>query len=120
MTETTLPSSNGPSLRMLCLVAYGLFGVAVLTAGALFVAALAAVVLAYMKRPDAAGTFYASHLDWLITTFWWGLLWLAISAICTYIFIGWIGMLATVVWLVYRLIKGGLALCEGQAAGSQA
>ena len=120
MTETTPSSSNGLSLRTLCHIAYGLFAAAVLTIGFLGVGAVAAAVLAYMKRPDAAGTVYASHLDWLITTFWWGLLWLAISYICTYFYIGWIGVAATVIWLIYRLIKGWLSLCEGQAAGSNA
>ena len=37
----------------------------------------------YVKRGDTAGTMYASHFDWLLRTFWWALLWLAISAIAT-------------------------------------
>jgi len=118
MTETTLPPSGGPSMRWLVHLAYGLFALGVVTAGFLGVAVLAAVVLVYVKRPDAAGTVYAAHLDWLLSTFWWGLLYLAISAIATLIFIGWIGVIATTLWLVYRLIKGWLALCEGHTPTS--
>jgi uncharacterized membrane protein len=51
----------------------------------------------------------------LLRTFWWALLWMAISALAVYIFIGWIGLAATVVWVLYRLIKGLLALLEGNA-----
>ena len=79
------------------------------------IATLASVVLMYLKRADVAGTFYAAHFDWLLRTFWWALLWMAISALAVYIFIGWIGLAATVVWVLYRLIKGLLALLEGNA-----
>jgi len=113
MTDT-LPQ-GGPSLRTLCHVAYGLFALGVVSGGFIGVATIAAVVLAYVKRSDAAGTVYAKHFDWLLATFWWGLLWLAISGIATLIFIGWLGVLATVVWIVYRLIRGWLALSDGRA-----
>jgi len=115
MTDTTFSPSGGPSLRTLTHIAYGLFALGVLSAGLFGVAVLAAVVLAYVKRPDAAGTVYYVHLDWLLATFWWALLWLVISLVATWLFIGWIGLAATALWVVYRLIKGWLALCEGQA-----
>lgn len=121
MTETTLPPSSGPSLRMLTHIAYGLFALGMVTAPVFYgIAVLAAVVLAYIKRPDAAGTLYASHLDWLLSTFWWGLLALAISAIATMIFIGWIGVVGVTIWVIYRLIKGWLAMSEGRAPVSYA
>jgi len=120
MTETTPPASGGPSMRLLTHFAYGLFALGTVTAGFLGVAILAAVVLAYVKRPDAAGTVYASHLDWLLTTFWWGLLYLVISSIATLIFIGWIGVVATTLWVVYRLVKGWLALCESRSPSNYA
>jgi len=115
MTDTTLSPSSGSGLRTLTHIAYGLFALGALSAGLFGVAVLAAVVLAYLKRPDAAGTVYYVHLDWLLATFWWALLWLAISIVATWLFIGWIGVAATAVWVVYRLIKGWLALYEGQA-----
>ena len=52
---------------------------------------------------------------WLLRTFWWALLWLAISCLALIIYIGWIGVVATVVWGLYRLIKGWLALLDGVA-----
>ena len=92
-------------LRTLTYVAYGLYALGFLSSGFLGIATLASVVLMYLKRADVAGTFYAAHFDWLLRTFWWALLWMAISALAVYIFIGWIGLAATVVWVLYRLIR---------------
>jgi len=100
------------TLRNITHVAYGLFALGFLTAGFFGVATIAAVILLYIKRADAAGTVYASHFDWLMQTFWWGLLWLAISALATLVFIGWIGVVATFIWAIYRVIKGWIALLE--------
>jgi len=111
-TDTTSTPASGPDLRMLTHLAYGLFALGIVSAGLFGVATLAAVVLAYLKRPDTVGTAYYAHLDWLLSTFWWALLWLAVSAIATLLYIGWIGVVATLLWLVYRTIKGWLALCE--------
>lgn len=113
--QTPTQPNNSLDLRTLTHVAYGLFALGFLTSGLLAVATLASVVLMYLKRTDAAGTMYAAHFDWLLRTFWWGLLWLAISALLTLIFIGWLGVIATVVWVLYRVIKGWLAFMSGTA-----
>jgi len=71
-----------------------------------------AIIVAYVKSGDAEGTWVASHLRWLIRTFWWSLLWAALGAL---VFITLIGIpIAFAVWIVdtlwvfYRLIKGFL------------
>jgi uncharacterized membrane protein len=116
VSEPQIPVTNpGPDLRTITHVVYGLFALGFLTAGFLPITTLAAVVLIYVKRPDAAGTFYASHFDWLLKTFWWALLWLAISGVALFIFVGWAGVVATIVWSLYRVIKGWLALLEGRS-----
>ncbi len=114
------PPGAAPDLRTLTHVAYGLYALGFLTGGFLGVATLAAVVLMYIKRPDTVGTIYAAHFDWLLRTFWWAVLWLALSAIATLIFIGWLGVVATLVWVLYRLIKGWLALMAHAAPGAYA
>jgi len=111
--QTPNQPNSSLDLRTLTHVAYGLYALGFVTAGFLGIATLAAVVLMYLKRTDAAGTMYAAHFDWMLRTFWWALLWLALSMIGTLIFIGWLGVVATVVWVLYRLIKGWLALMEG-------
>jgi len=101
MTEILPPEDNGGiPMRNLTHVVYGLFALGLISAGFLGVATLAGIILAYLKRADAAGTLYASHLDWLIRTFWWGVLWFLLSAIATYIFLGWITGLVALVWVI--------------------
>jgi uncharacterized membrane protein len=116
MSNEQNPEGKPPiDLRTLTQVAYGLFAIGLLSGGMFGIATIAAMVLLYVKRPDAAGTVYAAHFDWLMQTFWWGLLALIISGIATYIYIGWVGVVATGVWVLYRLIKGWLALLEWNA-----
>ena len=106
--------TSGPSLRAISMVVYGLFALGFVTSGLFTFATLAAVIIMYIKRADAAGTVYATHFDWLINTFLWSLLWLALSFLTMFIGIGWLGLIATVVWVLYRLIKGFLLLLDGK------
>jgi uncharacterized membrane protein len=112
-----LPTS-GPSLRTVSMIVYGLFALGFVTSGLFAFATLAAIIIIYIKRADAAGTVYATHFDWLISTFLWSLLWLLLSVLTMFIGIGWIGLIATVVWVLYRLIKGFLALLDGKPIGA--
>ena len=73
-----------------------------------------AVILNYVKRSDVRGTWLDSHFSWQIRTFWYALLWLVIGAILFVTFVGipvavvlWIG---TGIWVLYRIIRGWLAL----------
>jgi uncharacterized membrane protein len=109
---------TGLTLRRLTHLIYGLFALGLISAGFFGVATIAAIVLAYLKRTDAAGTVYAVHIDWVLKTFWWGLLWFALSALATLIFIGWLTGLIALVWVVYRIAKGWLALLSGKAPGA--
>jgi len=107
-------SSQSPSPRQLTQWMYALFFLGVISGGLFGLASVASVVLAYLKRDDMVATLYASHAGWIIRTFWWGLLWLALSALATVIFIGWVTGLIALVWVLYRLIKGWLALTSEQ------
>lgn len=111
MTQAYQPQEDtGLSLRKIAHIIYGLFALGILSAGVFGVATIAAIVLAYLKRGDAAGTVYAAHFDWVLTTFWWSVLWFVLSALATFIFVGWITGFVALVWLIYRVIKGWLAL----------
>lgn len=115
MTESvSTEDPQGPNMRAITHVIYGLFALGLVSAGFLALATVAAIVLAYLKRGDAAGTVYAPHFDWVLKTFWWGLLWLVLSALATHILVGWLTGLVALVWVLYRLIKGWLALFAGQ------
>jgi uncharacterized membrane protein len=115
------------------LLAYALFGVAAvvglvssgfhLIAPLMGLVGIAGVIVAYVKRSDAAGTWVASHFRWLIRTFWYSLLWAAI---------GWTVLLtlgliligipiaialwaAASLWVLYRVIRGYLLFKDSQA-----
>ena len=73
-----------------------------------------AVILNYVKRSEVRGTWLDSHFSWQIRTFWFALLWLAIGALLFALVIGipfaialWF---ATGIWVLYRIIRGWLAL----------
>jgi len=114
-------------------VIYGLHALAVLigvTSAATVVGAfvfslpsIVAVVLSYLKRGEAAGTFLESHYRWLIRTFWFAVLWGAIAIVVTLalvltlvgILVAWLPVLVVGVWLIYRVARGWLALKDGKA-----
>ncbi len=77
-----------------------------------------AVILNYVKRGDARGTWLESHFRWQIRTFWFGLLWVAL---CVSFIIVTLGLGALVVWLplagvgfwfIYRIVRGWMALAD--------
>ena len=83
---------------------------------------IVAVVMNYMRRRDAEGTWIASHYRWQIRTFWgaaWAtLLVFILSAPLMLILVGFltlpIGIMIISVWLIYRVIRGWLALRDGR------
>jgi uncharacterized membrane protein len=73
-----------------------------------------AVILNYVKRSEVRGTWLDSHYSWQIRTFWYALLWLAIGGV---LFLAVVGIpfavvlwFATGIWVLYRIIRGWLAL----------
>jgi uncharacterized membrane protein len=77
-----------------------------------------AVVLNYAKRSDARGTYLESHFSWQIRTFWMALGWFVLAL---FLFVTVIGIpiaflivVATGLWVLYRIIRGWLALNEGR------
>src|SRR5712671_1945320 len=77
-----------------------------------------AVILNYARQSDARGTFLESHFRWQIRTFWFALLWvivvLAVSLPLMLIVVGfftlWVGFVLLGIWVIYRVIRGWLAL----------
>ena len=77
-----------------------------------------AVVLNYVRRDAVRGTYLESHFRWQIRTFWFALLWMVIAFVLVLTFIGiplaWIMVVATGLWVLYRIGRGWLALNEGR------
>src|SRR3990170_5460 len=55
-----------------------------------------AVILNYVKRNDARGTWLESHFRWQIRTFWFGLLWVAL---CLLFIVATFGIGLLIAWL---------------------
>ena len=78
------------------------------------VPSIVAVVINYVKRSEAVGTFLESHFRWQIRTFWFALLWCVIGGT---LFITLVGIpialgifLGAGIWTIYRIARGWLAL----------
>ena len=75
-----------------------------------------AVILNYVKRGEARGTWLESHFSWQIRTFWFGLLWVMLCVVFVVgtlgigILIAWLPMLIVSVWFIYRIVRGWMAL----------
>ena len=125
-TDPILPSGLVPreGLVTLAHVIYGLHAFSALTgmlSPAMIVTAfltgwpsIIAVILNYVKRSEVRGTWLDSHFSWQIRTFWFALLWLTLGAV---LFITVVGIpfaivlwFATGIWVLYRIIRGWLAL----------
>jgi len=128
---TTNPAANAPVsaiLAVYALFAIGAFvGIAShgfpLVAPLMGVLGIIAVIIAYVKRDDAKGTWTASHVTWLIRTFWWSFLWgivgglvlITLGLILIGIPIAYAIWIATTIWVIYRLVRGYLYFKDSQA-----
>jgi len=77
------------------------------------ITSIAGVIVAYLKRGESTPAA-ASHLTYLIRTFWISLLFAVVGAITTFLIIGFLILLATVVWALIRLIKGIMLAMDGK------
>ena len=75
---------------------------------------IVAVLLNYVKRGDARGTWLASHYRWQIRTFWFTLVWALIGWALVITIIGMVVgvpiLIALTLWLIYRIGRGWLRL----------
>ena len=77
-----------------------------------------AVILNYVKRSEVRGTWLESHFLWQIRTFWFGLLWVSLCVIFTFVTLGlgilvvWLPLGVLTIWFIYRIARGWMALNE--------
>ena len=128
MTDATVVREPDPSLVTTLHVTYALHaaGLAIGAFGASTVVgafifgwpSIIAVIINYVKRGDARGTWLESHFDWQIRTFWWAVLWAClvfiVGLLLVIVVIGFaiwaIGLFVLGCWAVYRIAKGWLRL----------
>jgi uncharacterized membrane protein len=122
--NTTVSTAPAPSLVTVTHLVYALHALSLLigvTSAATIVGAfvfgvpsIIAVVINYLKRGEARGTFLESHFRWQIRTFWFALLWCVVGGMLFLTFVGIplaVGIFfAAGVWAIYRIARGWLAL----------
>ena len=75
-----------------------------------------AVILNYVKRDEAYGSYLASHFRWQIRTFWFALMWVLLALLFIFTFVGipfaiiiaWVAGL----WILYRILRGLIRLID--------
>lgn len=76
---------------------------------------IAALILDMVKRPEAEGTWHASHFRWRIRTVLIAALLYALTVPLwlMFIFPGWIAWALISIWFLYRIVKGMVAMNKG-------
>ena len=132
-TVTNLMPVADRSLLTYTHIIYGLHGLSALiglTSAATVVGnfvfgipSIVAVIMNYARRSAVRGTFLDSHFRWQIRTFWYGMLFAlivwAISLPLMLVLIGLatlpLGLALVGLWLIYRVVRGWLALRDHRA-----
>lgn len=116
-------------------ITYFLYVISYFTAGLLWIVP---IVMNYMKRHDAEGSWLATHFDWQIKTFWYSIVWFCLGIIIIVFALGGVGvsvladsgniaigsvllaavglliMTFTFIWHLYRVIRGWIALTDNR------
>jgi uncharacterized membrane protein len=73
-----------------------------------------AVIINYVTRSNVRGTWLDTHWRWQLRSFWYAALWLLVAGLLTITLIGipfaWIVIALTGLWVLYRVIRGWVAL----------
>ena len=105
-------------------LAIGAFGAASVVGSFIFGwPSIIAVIINYVKRGDARGTWLESHFTFQIRTFWWAMLWALVIFLVglplTLVVVGFgvwaLGYFILGIWAIYRIVKGWMRLSSRRA-----
>ena len=110
---------KGPADRNFMNIMYGMHTLAPFTAWSLSVVAL---ILNYIKRSHEHDAIYASHHNYMISTFWWTVMWLVISGFVALVLavtivgllVAWLPFVAVGLWYIYRCVRGWIRFNNGE------
>ena len=114
-TDYSVVDAKQPSDRTVMHVLYGMHTVAWLSMGTLAVIAL---IVNYIKRADERDPLYVSHHNYMISTFWWTILWLVVTSplYLLFFFPGVVAQSVVGLWYLYRCIRGWLRFTDNRPA----
>jgi uncharacterized membrane protein len=83
---------------------------------------IVAVIMNYVRRGEARGTYLESHFSWQLRTFWFAALWVGIIFMLSlplfFLLVGFVtfplGVGIVGIWVIYRVVRGWLRLRDGQ------
>ncbi len=106
-------SARDGSLRTLTHVLYALHTLSWFSAG---VFSVIAMIINYVKRPDLPDLFYRSHFRWQARSFWFTLLWLALTSplFLLFWFPGAAAWFVIGLWYLYRFIRGWITFVDNR------
>ncbi|MFN3884675.1 MAG: DUF4870 family protein [Rhodocyclaceae bacterium] len=124
-----IESDKADGARAWCHIMYGLHALSALS-GILTSASIAgafvfgwpsiiAVIINYVTRGNVRGTWLDTHWRWQLRTFWYAALWLLVAGLLAITLIGIpaaiVVIVITGIWVLYRVIRGWLALADRRA-----
>jgi len=117
-TDVSTLDTKTATDRTVMHVLYGMHTSFWLSFGILSVIAL---IVNYIKRADEVNPLYKSHHSYMISTFWWTVLWLVVTSplYLLFIFPGLIAHGLAGLWYLYRCIRGWLRFVDGRAPGAE-
>ena len=72
------------------------------------------IIINYIKDDDMRGLWLESHFRWQKATFWYGLLWIVLGTLTTFILIGYLVLTVVSIWLIYHIARGWIYLYDGK------
>ena len=121
--EAGQPSENMVTVTHLvyALHAFAVFSAVVGSATIIFsfvasLPSIAAVILNYWNQNAVRGTWLESHFRWQIRTFWFAVMWIAVSLLMVITVIGVPFAIAVLLlaglWILYRIVRGWWVLIQ--------
>jgi uncharacterized membrane protein len=118
--------ANLDGQRAWCHVMYGLHALSalsgILTSASIVGAfvfgwpSIIAVIINYVTRSNVRGTWLDTHWRWQLRSFWFAALWLFVAGLLAATFIGIPAAIMVIVftglWVLYRVIRGWIALLD--------
>lgn len=98
------------NLRTMTFVVHGLVAASLVFG----LTSIAAVVIAYIKRDEARGTIYESHLTYAIRTFWIGLALTLGGLALSIVLVGVLVLLLAYGWFIVRAVKPLVLLLDNK------
>ena len=104
-------------------VMHVLYGLHTISWASLYSLAVVAVIVNYIRRADETDALYIQHHNYMVSTFWWTVLWLILSGFVALvmtltvvlILLVWLPFTIVGLWYIYRFVRGWMRFTDGRA-----